>query len=682
MRIFPCLAFTVSISPSVWASHPVDIDEISLEDLSTMKFADIATGSNRKVELNAATVTVLSAEDLRRYGIRTIWEALSFVPGITIHTNHQAKQPVLVARGVSPYFSGVQMGILINGVSIESRHSVTSVSVLDLPIDMIEQIEVVRGASSALHGANAMLGAVNIKTKTAAHAHSQIKASAGSYNAYSGYAHGTTHVNDWDVSSSIYGFSSDGYKGLVEFDAASGLDARFGTNTSNAPAHNNNGEKNVTLAISAEDEDTTFNFVARQFSHYETGMGVAQALDPDGLFRFYAGNADLKQEFLVARDWTLTAQVSSSYIEQKVERPIVLYPAGTLGLYPDGILGAPAYKELAWGINAQLDIQSIADHRVRVGIGYTNDDLFYTSDTVNFQPNLAPRGELVDVSDTDAVFVPETLLKYWFGYAQDEWSFAQDWQFVYGLRFDGFSDFDPTLTPRAVLVWATTDRMVNKFIYSQGFRIPTASERLGKSNPVRIGSVDIEPETIENIEWTLNHQPIANFNYALTLYYFTISDYIQYVQVDQTDVRQAKNVGRVQGQGLEVSFNYHQRCVQAEGNWSIQDVRDQNNEYVASNPLHQGFARLGCKLDSLYVGSQAKYENYNHRYFGDVRESPKDNLQFDFIANKDFSSGLQMDFGIYNIFNRKIRHPSPGSSIPNDIPVGERSYRMGFGYRF
>lgn len=110
------------------------------------------------------SVTVLTAEMLRRFGITSIPDALRLVPGMAVtqvagndfRVNYHGTN-ILVPR---------RMNVLIDGISVY-RPALARVDWKELPVVMedIDRIEVTRGSNSASYGANSMLAIVNILTK-------------------------------------------------------------------------------------------------------------------------------------------------------------------------------------------------------------------------------------------------------------------------------------------------------------------------------------------------------------------------------------------------------------------------------------------------------------------------------------------------------------------------------------
>lgn len=110
----------------------------------------------------ATTTNVISIDDIEQTGAATAAEALEQVPGIDIAV-HPKMGPVLKMRG----FDQEDVKVLIDGVPAHETYD----GFLDLgqiPVDSIAKIEITKGVSSVLYGANTMGGVINIITKKGA----------------------------------------------------------------------------------------------------------------------------------------------------------------------------------------------------------------------------------------------------------------------------------------------------------------------------------------------------------------------------------------------------------------------------------------------------------------------------------------------------------------------------------
>jgi len=122
-----------------------------------------ATKSEQNIGEAPAVISLVNARQIETYGYRDVGEALRSVSGLNLLTDHV--QYNLGVRGIN---AGMRGGSRIVKVMIENQpvsYRPSSENFLGeelIPIQAIERIEVVRGPSSALYGANAYLGVVNI----------------------------------------------------------------------------------------------------------------------------------------------------------------------------------------------------------------------------------------------------------------------------------------------------------------------------------------------------------------------------------------------------------------------------------------------------------------------------------------------------------------------------------------
>jgi iron complex outermembrane receptor protein len=142
-----------------------DLADASLEDLMKIEVTSV---SKRKQDLFHApsAIFVLTSEDIRRSGASNIPELLRLVPGVSV-AGINGHQWAISARG----FNGPRANkllVMIDGRSVYSpMFSGVDWDALDLVLEDVERIEVIRGPGSTLWGANAVNGIINILTKHA-----------------------------------------------------------------------------------------------------------------------------------------------------------------------------------------------------------------------------------------------------------------------------------------------------------------------------------------------------------------------------------------------------------------------------------------------------------------------------------------------------------------------------------
>ena len=120
-----------------------------------------ATTVETPVEQLGASVSVVNGQDFQTYHYPTVDEALRSVPGVEIRrTGAYGKTSSISIRGANAN----QVQVLVDGVRVKSP-TLGQVDLSDLSPDLIERIEIVRGAQSTLYGADAIGGVVNIITR-------------------------------------------------------------------------------------------------------------------------------------------------------------------------------------------------------------------------------------------------------------------------------------------------------------------------------------------------------------------------------------------------------------------------------------------------------------------------------------------------------------------------------------
>lgn len=112
-------------------------------------------------------VDVVTAEEIKAYGYRDLWDILRFRAGMDVIDGRSAdgNRAIVSARGFSRDLVS-EMQVLVDGRSVYSSF-LGGVYWASLPVQMqdIERVEVVRGPNAALYGSNAALGVINIITR-------------------------------------------------------------------------------------------------------------------------------------------------------------------------------------------------------------------------------------------------------------------------------------------------------------------------------------------------------------------------------------------------------------------------------------------------------------------------------------------------------------------------------------
>ncbi len=134
---------------------------INILDVET----EIATKRKTNADYVPGIVTVLQGERLEALGAEDVHAALQFVPGANLVTNNYGRKGVTV-RGIGGAFGSSNLKLMLNGHAVNSNFSVAAPHLMNLPIEQVERIEVIRGPGSILYGEYAFSGVINVVTHT------------------------------------------------------------------------------------------------------------------------------------------------------------------------------------------------------------------------------------------------------------------------------------------------------------------------------------------------------------------------------------------------------------------------------------------------------------------------------------------------------------------------------------
>jgi iron complex outermembrane receptor protein len=145
---------------------PDDLTDMSLEALMNIEVTSVSKKPQKQSEA-AAAIFVITNDDLRRWGVTNVPEALRRVPGIEV-ARIDANKWAITSRGFNSRFAN-KLLVLIDGRSVYTPlFAGVYWDSQDVVLEDVDRIEVIRGPGGTLWGANAVNGVINIITKNAA----------------------------------------------------------------------------------------------------------------------------------------------------------------------------------------------------------------------------------------------------------------------------------------------------------------------------------------------------------------------------------------------------------------------------------------------------------------------------------------------------------------------------------
>ena len=143
----------------------VDLTTMNIEDLMNVHVTSLSK-QDQKMSQVAAAVFVIGQEDIRRSGATNIPDLLRMVPGLDV-AQINANTWAISARGFNSEFAN-KLLVLLDGRAVYTpTFAEVFWDTLDVPLEDIDRIEVIRGPGGAVWGNNAVNGVINIITKKA-----------------------------------------------------------------------------------------------------------------------------------------------------------------------------------------------------------------------------------------------------------------------------------------------------------------------------------------------------------------------------------------------------------------------------------------------------------------------------------------------------------------------------------
>ncbi|MDH5297659.1 MAG: TonB-dependent receptor [Desulfobulbaceae bacterium] len=665
-----------------------------------------ATGTMRPLHKAPAVASIVTAEEIEQMGATTLEEVLETVPGLHVGASAVSRlDSVFSIRGIHTGFNP-QVLFLVNGLPATDAYYGRQAPNFRMPVANIARVEVIRGPGSAIYGADAYAGVINVITKEAKDIDgTKVGARVGSFDTYDTWLqHGGTW-GGWDVAASLeWQKSNSDPDRIIDRDLQTILDGGPG-GVSNAPGPLQNDYNLVDGHLTLAKGKWTARFWGWLQDDAGTGAGGAHALpasDADG------DNVEQLLCDLLYRDttsvpeWDLSTRLSYFYLH--TDPYFQLFPPGsTLFIgddgnlltgnrgpvtFSDGAIGEPQTTDHHFGLDLVGFYSGFDTHRLRLGAGakYIEEK---TEEAKNFGPGILDivtmpglpavvDGTLYGVSGRD-IFMENQRRRMLYFSAQDEWTFARHWDFTVGVRYDHYSDFGDTVNPRAALVWETRPDLTTKLLYGEAFRPPSFSEQYVKNNPSVLGNPSLEPETIRTWELAFDYQTTKSLRTLLNLFSYKADDLIDYVNGT------AQNARNQNGYGLEVEAVWDPTdTLRLQGNFSYQRSKNRDTEeLVADAPGMQFYANAHWTFQPQWsVDGQYFWIADRRRATADTRPAI-DNYSLVNLTLRRTKIASHWDAAVAarNLFDENVREPGP-TSVPNDFPMPSRSFWAEVRYSF
>jgi outer membrane receptor for ferrienterochelin and colicins len=506
------------------------VSEVSVYGASQSEEETVVGAAKREQSLGtvASAVTVLTSDHLRRYGYRSLAEALRGAAGVFIVDDRQIER--IGVRGVQLLGdANTRILILIDGTPLNEPWAqfVDGSTALPVSLDDVARIEIIRGPVSSIYGTNAFFGIINIVTLEADKSpRAYGRTSLDSFGTFGGNA----AFNAGDINRQI--------RGTVSFKQRLGESLTYPDLPMTSDQTSADGGQALFGSLAVNLDRLFFQARAYQRARelpgapYDSAIGSEQNQNQDRQFL-----AELGYTRDVTEKVTVGARV---YGNQYTFTNELLRVAGPFSTEASALWYGGEVRVLA----DVLEKQNLL--AITTGASYESTTTESTASTkpMPIETDFSIAGAYLEASSEPLPWLAATV----------------------GARFDRNSEFTNELSPRAALFLRKGDAYGAKLLYAEGFRNPSIFEAYydddARFSPAldMDGETDLSPETIRAYEVVAYGRPFTGAKLRLSAWEWRLANLLKrnpFFDPEANETRfQFQNSGTFVSRGLEMEATY------------------------------------------------------------------------------------------------------------------------------
>lgn len=679
-----CLTFpltTTLILPLTATAHDyVDTEllhQFSLEELLNVEVVTASKVTQKLTEV-PATVRSFNAKQIQQLGFTNLKDIFRALPGFDVSYDSQGEvRTLVVGRGI---LGNQKLTVLQDGRKYSPTTGERFVYGHNMPLSHIKQVEVVYGPGSALYGADAFSGVVNMISKNGA--------DINGIESNISYVDTDAWVSDITIGHELnngldYIFYLNRYHGkdyqfedkYTDYQIVKQYQGALGELAVEYPIENWN------LFFDGHYENWSFGFDWQHMleTNALSTIPTNYAYVKENVWAQNLGHAYIKYEHELSQHLTYSATASIGHYEVLPKSNFYIVQDTDLSL------GQPSYK-YALSQNSHYELQAIyeGDNYTLVGgLAFENVQSFPKTKNLDDGPFDAS-GPLIDdlsmfVDDNGYTFGQIGLDKAQFGehnyhnasaYLQGQSKIGEHLDITFGARYDKNSMYGSTLNPRLSIIYHHSDTHSSRINHGSAYIQPSNYYRWENwANPfaMHIPNQDISPETVDNTALSTTYFK-DNYSIKAEVYYNALNNVIRPVPAatQQNDypyynplreiIGESPNTGYVeinanQGQittyGGEIEFN----IVSGDFNTTLaySYVAGDDNDYeIAKTSKHKLLANIQYQHHHWTFGGTIRYySNVNTAAF---------NSQYGIFAEGQYGGEMKFDGAtiIYTNLNYQV----------------------------
>lgn len=636
--------------PAVYAEAHVSDQLVTLPLEQLMQFqVDSVSKYSQKIAEAPASVSIVTAQDIQSYGYKTLADILGSMRGL--YVSDDRNYSYLGVRGFSvPGDYNTRVLILIDGVRYnDDVYDQASIGTdFGVDVDLIERVEFISGPTSAVYGSNALLGVINVVTKTGANFKgANIAVRAGSY----GTTVGRATVGDTTAAGGSWLLSATRFN-------QQGQDlyyAEFDTPTqNNGRAENSDFDRGTQLLAKFQQG----NFVAT-LTHGDRTKGIPTASFEQTFNDNRAQTVDTRTNLGVQYQHALTKDIG---ITVRLYSGHYVYSGNYI--YNDSLLQNRDKTHGDWtGGEIQTTFTGFARQKIVVGSEYR-----YAPHIDQKNYDVEPYALLIDDRRHGNVAG---------FYLQDEIALSERFTLNLGDRFDRLATSEWVNSPRAGLIYQPQAETSIKLLYGSAYRTPNAYEQFYypqfylATGAGSTASSNLKRERIQSKELVLEHAVNASQRLSISLFRNDIEDLITLNENPSDGVLYYSNEMDAHTEGAELEWQGAWASgVRIKASYSWQQSRDVGGTALVNSP--HGLFKLNLSGDlwgPLNYGVAMRAVSARDTLRGHV---PGYGVM-DITLRSVLTDHIEMSASLYNLFDHRYSDPGSAEHVQDSLLQNERS---------
>jgi len=626
-----------------------------------------------------STITLLQKDDFDRIGARTLVEALSSLPNVETSISSIGWDYLIIRGYKTPNMSRFdKVKIFIDGVPVNELTTGSAHFYLNLPIELIERIEVFRGANSSIYGNGAYAGAISVVTK----------------------------IGDRDSENSVFlkvgssknrvtGFNISTRFGKLEtyFDGFSYSDNSFNSSNGELSRGENSDENIESYGLGLNLIFGNFSFSSRyKFDKTGNFFGESEIIESDKGYQ-------KKESFLSKLSYKNDFEIGD--FEISLGRNLFTNSSSFQTYYFKSVnIESSKSKKIEYTdclkfLESKFNFNKFANNYLSLGLKYEkwesldNDYKFQKDEVQKYEKSssiyrYSDNGNFVD-NENEEVF---TI------YFQNLYSLNQNLDIAFSGRLDSYSNYGDEKSFQIGSIYRFSDLARIKGVYNQAYRLPSWREdsetslEIEKLNGLELSFIYenlvtdflfevnifryLSQKTIETIFFQTNIIENEDKSHSVEDVITVDSDIIHEDEVEEYRKKFQNRQAETENRGFELNLNYrfHQ-------NYNL----NLNYGYVSTDSYHRYLSKIG-----LFANISSKLSFYtNFLYVDEIDKNEiyiNDYLKVDetIIYKLDSSSTLKLY--IKNLFNEKIFYESFTTVEKDGLKRDGREFFISYIYNF